>query len=88
MCTATLKQELDQRVQLLPDSSVRLLIEFLDSLQDEMQAGAPHNQSTTQAGSVNGQTVSSTGLFGSMRDRIHYIADDFDETPECFKEYA
>ena len=78
MCTAALKQELNQRIDRLPDDSVKLLIQFIDSISSvnagKSETGQSENPRTyRKPGALKGNLV---------------LADDFDETPECFKEYA
>ena len=77
MCTATLKQELNQRIDRLPDDSVRLLIQFIDSI------SLDHSSKEKASRNEESKTYRKPGILkGSL-----VLADDFDETPECFKEY-
>ena len=74
MCTATLKQELNWQIDSLPDENVRLLIEVAKSMNPgEAKESAALNSHKRKAGVLKGGLI--------------YMADDFDETPECFKEW-
>ncbi len=74
MCSTALKQELDQRMAGLSDESVRLIIELIDSL------GLPG----ATARDARAPKRTANVLAGKLR----YMAEDFDETPECLKEYV
>ena len=79
MSTATLRKELDLRVDRLSDDSLRMLIGFIDSLKPAVELGG------TPDASDGGRAVKRRT--NSLAGGLVYMADDFDETPECFKEY-
>ena len=81
MCSTVLKQQLDQRVAGLSDESVRLIIELIDSLRLQ-EASAVSGKAPVKAEKV------SPLILGALEGKLRYMADDFDETPECFKEYV
>ena len=80
MCTAVLQQELNQTVQGMPDANVRLLIEVAKSMRAGGTASDPVGRPQKKGG-VNPR------ILGALKGGLVYMADDFDETPECFKEY-
>ena len=80
MCTAVLQKELTHSVAGLPDSSVRLLIEIAKSMKPATCADVSDGVRNAASG-VDKRIV---GIFpGEVT-----IADDFFETPDCFKEYV
>ena len=59
----------------LPDKYVDMVVNYIQFLQFQAKA-----EEETQA--------SKKRELGILADRFHSIADDFDETPDCFKEYV
>lgn len=59
----------------LPDKYVDMVVNYIQFLQFQAKA-----EEETQS--------SKKRELGILADRFHSIADDFDETPDCFKEYV
>ena len=79
MCTVALKQELNQTIDSLSDDSVRLLIEVARHISSGDSTRERNQQSRASA-------VKQSAL-GALAGGLLYMADDFDDTPDCFKEY-
>ena len=60
----------------LPDKYVDMVVSYIHFLQYQLK--------------TEEDTVHSTGKrkLGILSDRFHSIADDFDETPDCFEDYV
>ena len=59
----------------LPEKFVEQVVNYIQFLQFQAKA-----EEETQS--------SKKRELGILADRFHSIADDFDETPDCFKEYV
>ena len=59
----------------LPDKYVDMVVNYIRFLQ-------------FQAKAEEQKQFSNKRKLGIMADKFHSIADDFDETPDCFKEYV
>ena len=84
MCTATLKKEFNQVLDQLPsDKASRLLAVAYDMLPAGVRLSGerPATQLSQGSGGLD------PSAFGALKGGLVYMADDFDETPECFKEY-
>lgn len=79
MCTATLQNELNQSVMGLSDENVRLLIQMAKTMTSDRSS--VQGSSQQKPGAVNRSIV------GSLPGEV-VLAEDFFETPECFKEYV
>ncbi len=58
----------------LPDKYVDMVVNYIQFLQYQVKT-------EEEAHSSNKREL------GVLADKFHSIADDFDETPDCFKEY-
>ena len=76
MCSTALKDEIYERVEPMTDARARLVIKFIDSLDSASQS----------TGQVDLGAIERESLFGILPGNT-VIAEDFFETPECFKEY-
>lgn len=76
----TLQQKAIHVIERLPEDKVRQVIQFAEFLSFDMG---------TQTQSVHGNVVNEDGYIrkpGILKRKM-VMADDFDETPDCFKEY-
>ena len=84
MCTAALKQEFNQVLDQLPSDKVsRLLAVAYDMLPSASEQANEH----TVMGVLQKPGGVDLSAFGALKGGLFYMADDFDETPDCFKEY-
>ena len=74
----TLQQEAQLAVQLLPEDKLPVLIEFARFLNRRGANGVPGEAHELLAGRRS--------LSGILKGKVH-MADDFNETPDVFKEY-
>ncbi len=59
----------------LPDKYVDMVVSYIHFLQYQVK-----NENTD----YSSKTVRKLGI---LSDKFHYIAEDFDETPDCFEDY-
>ncbi len=57
----------------LPDKYVDMVVNYIQFLQYQVKTEEAHSSNKRE--------------LGVLADKFHSIADDFDETPDCFKEY-
>lgn len=60
----------------LPDKYVDMVVSYIHFLQYQVNE---NNKDTP---------LKPMRKMGIMADRFHFIADDFDETPDCFEDYV
>lgn len=56
----------------LPEDSIKKVVEYIHFLKYELNNNVSNNKKRT---------------LGRLEGKMTYMADDFDATPECFKEY-
>lgn len=76
----TLKEQVINKVRLMPDEQMRQLISFVDFLLYSWQ------QTTREDTAVVAELRKRRNLKGIMPGKV-VMVDDFDETPDCFKKY-
>lgn len=76
----TLKEQVINKVQLMPDEQMRQLVPFVDFLFYSWRQASPEGTAAAAKG------TNRRNLKGIMPGKV-IMADDFDETPDCFKEY-
>ncbi|MBR3107425.1 MAG: DUF2281 domain-containing protein [Clostridia bacterium] len=59
----------------LPDRYVDMAVSYIHYLE------AQYQQEQRNAAVIQKRSL------GILSDKFHYISDDFDQTPDCFKEY-
>ncbi len=59
----------------LPDKYVDMVVNYIRFLQYQVKTEESKHSSNKRE-------------LGILADKFHSIADDFDETPDCFKEYV
>lgn len=64
----------------LPEEMIEQVVEFMRLLK--------HASSKEQTKHAMGDTATFCRSINPLSDEFIAIADDFDETPECFKEYV
>lgn len=77
----TLKEQVIKRVNIMPDEQVRQLLQFADFL------FYTHSWTDGAENAVRTQKKCRRNLKGIMPGKA-VMAEDFDETPDCFKEYV
>ena len=60
----------------LPDKYVNMVVSYIHFLQYQLKT-------EEEKGRVSGKRQ-----LGILADKFHYMADDFDETPDCFEDYV
>ena len=79
--TMTLQQQALTTVQMLPEEKVPILIAFASFLNQTNVTDALSRQPTSSLSERR------CALSGILKGQI-WMAEDFNETPECFKEYV
>lgn len=74
----TLEQQATQAIRTVPKDKLQILIEFAHFL------SLPNRSVNMDADKTKADQKRS--ILGRAKDKI-WMAEDFDETPECFKEY-
>ncbi len=74
----TLQQEVFEKISILPDNSVRLVLALVDEILN--QSDDLKDKPDTSSKKIKRRTAG--GLKGPL-----IITDDFDEPLDCFKEY-
>ena len=77
-----------QEISSLPNSMVLQVAEYVRFLRFSMNtANAAESTPSVSSGQLSAQEKLAKRKGGILSDRFISIADDFDETPDCFKEY-
>lgn len=77
-----------QEISSLPNSMVLQVAEYVRFLRLSMNtANAAESTSSVSSGQLSAQEKLAKRKGGILSDRFISIADDFDATPDCFKEY-
>ena len=71
------REKMMQLIDKVPEYKIRFVIAYLQGLTaDEPNPSVEKNQS-----------VKPKRRLGALSNKFHFVSDDFDETPDCFKEY-
>ena len=72
------REKMMQLIDEVPEYKIRFVIAYLQGLTADK-----HDPSDEE-----NYSVKSKRRLGLLSDKFHFVSDDFDETPECFKEYV
>lgn len=73
----TLQQKVESEINIMQEEKLQILIQFAEFLNSSDHACFPTRK---------GQEIDRSGMYGMLKGEI-WMADDFNETPEEFKEY-
>ena len=71
------RENLMKLIETVPEYKIRFVIAYLQGL-----IAGEHDLSDE-----DNHSASAKRKLGVLSDKFHFISADFDETPECFKEY-
>ena len=77
---SSLQEEAIHAIIVLPEDKLPIIIEFANFL------NSSSNNFPVENGSTNNLGEKRKKIYGTLKGKIQ-IADDFDETPDCFAEY-